>query len=310
MAQHGKKRYCPSCGTLVAEDATNCMHCGMRLDANIHEQTEETTESGRDALNVTQKLNALPDEHTVLGVDSALPAKEEFIKSHERESNIHPKRIIVSICACILIVCTAILIIFHPWDPFAYQSRTRTPADTSQEGFPGSIESLNGQDSSDSSDAPTTNSDEADKAASQGEATNAEVYTTLTTIYRRLGEISSKLSDSSASLSAALTQDSAARKSGFDAIGTLVGNAQALRSDCAGLTNVSARFYDAAHACMQCCEDLCAWAQTLYQAWDWAQGSSDIASDRSSIQSFIASEVDPAHTTFQNVYESITIPTP
>ena len=56
------------------------------------------------------------------------------------------RSLVVAALFAVFVVGGAALLITHPWDPSATQTRATTPADTSRSGYPGEVKELSGQD--------------------------------------------------------------------------------------------------------------------------------------------------------------------
>ncbi len=164
--------YCKSCGAIIDKDRVLCPSCGQptgveheadalsvkrshdidaRLANPFHTQTGEVP--------VEQESQSLDDTHAIPRLNTALPVEpEEGEKPAFR--TLHTRAIVVAAIAALLVVGGITLVITHPWDPDAFSTSATTPADTSQAGFPGTLDSLSAQDtgisSSDSSSEETS----------------------------------------------------------------------------------------------------------------------------------------------------------
>ncbi|MBQ6395696.1 MAG: zinc ribbon domain-containing protein [Atopobiaceae bacterium] len=129
--------YCPGCGALVPGDADACPVCGMPVDRGEAPEPRE------------REVSELDSTQSFARIESALPE----LREREEEIIVRPgnpqgsRSLIIAALAALIVVSSIVLIICHPWDPDAYSIRATTPADTSYAGFPGTIDSLSGQDS-------------------------------------------------------------------------------------------------------------------------------------------------------------------
>ena len=86
----------------------------------------------------------------------------------------------------VVVVGGAAVLITHPWDPTATQTKATTPADTSMSGFPGILESLTGQDV---------------RGGSDGEgAEQLDAFSVLESSYESLSALSERVDASEESL--------------------------------------------------------------------------------------------------------------
>ncbi len=79
-------------------------------------------------------------------MQNAIPLPEP----DEDEAKARPRiarGLITAAIAAVVVAVVAVLVLAHPWNPHLYDTRADTPADTSMEGFPGTVDKLTGQDS-------------------------------------------------------------------------------------------------------------------------------------------------------------------
>ena len=177
-------RWCVSCGAAIPEGSDVCPSCGMpvepedtvmrlwrRQGAKSPDDTVGDLPSDRDRTNVMPRIeSAIPD-----GDDPTSPVAE-----HDRMPR--TKTLVITIAAAVAVICGAVLVITHPWDPNAFDTSATEEADTSMAGFPGKVDSLQGQDKSGSSSTDVVSGDEA-------------TFEKLQSYYEQLGELEQKIDD-------------------------------------------------------------------------------------------------------------------
>lgn len=178
-AQEGT--WCPSCGAYVEPGRRVCPNCLMPLDGD---QWDEPTREWPSEDDV-----AAAATHAMPRLVSAIPA-EETERTLSRRHPVSMRALVVATVCAVLAFGAIFLLVAHPWDPNLFDTRATTPADTSHEGFPGTLEHLQGQDTSASgaaspsgSAAPTA-AELLQDAKEQLEQLNAELdeeYETLRT---------------------------------------------------------------------------------------------------------------------------------
>lgn len=138
--------WCPGCGALLAPGTTVCPSCGSSLRNADHPRS--VREAGVPDIGHTGMMDALdvsaaPATH----IESAIPPEgDEESPAARRDRIPRPRAFAFAALFAVLIVGGATLLITHPWDPMATQTRAKEPADTSMSGFPGVVELLTGQD--------------------------------------------------------------------------------------------------------------------------------------------------------------------
>ncbi len=127
--------WCASCGSLVPEGATDCPVCGLPIEGAFDEEADSFDSTNEDAA----------DSPTL---ESALPPSPEENPDEVSTNNApaHLRLVVVAVIAALLLVGGSALLITRPWDPNAYMTHATEDADTSMEGFPGTVTHLEGQD--------------------------------------------------------------------------------------------------------------------------------------------------------------------
>lgn len=149
-----EKVYCSSCGSLVPQGQENCPFCGMRV------KTKKPAATRKISL---PEIDPGDPEKTgkFAKLESVIPAEQETLDPYRRENPIRLRNVLVASLSAVLIVGTFILLLTHPWDPHAFESKAQTPYDTSKEGFPGLMDSLKGQDAGNENADTVESGDEA-----------------------------------------------------------------------------------------------------------------------------------------------------
>ena len=142
--------WCPGCGALVAPGASTCPRCGSSLDAD-NEPTRQVRDLDLPEIGNTGMMDALGDDAGATGVmtriESAIPSADDDSSPAARHDRApRPRSFALAALFAVLVVGGAVLLITHPWDPTASQTKATEPADTSMSGFPGFLQSLTGQD--------------------------------------------------------------------------------------------------------------------------------------------------------------------
>lgn len=184
-------RWCPSCGAGVGWEDEVCPHCGLPLtsewgapiaqnEAPVEERQAEVAEDSLEAMeDESAQTKAIPR------IESAIPpedSSESRVAAHEAMPGVG--RIVFAGILAIAMVCGLVVYITQPWAPPADSIRATEEADTTMAGFPGTVESLSGQDN-----AGTTV-----VALSGDDATYAE----LMELYEKLGRYEARADASEA----------------------------------------------------------------------------------------------------------------
>ena len=181
--------WCPVCGALLADGMTVCPKCGTPLvdavppvrsvrDLDLPEIDDEPSlgddgESGPDSTSALLKAYEKSQEPHI---ESAIPAEQDPSSAVLRHDRMPRARAFVfAALFAVLVIGGAALYITHPWDPTLYKTATSTPADTSSAGFPGTVTSLTGQDSSSEESSSSTDT----------------VYDSILADYTTLGDLES-----------------------------------------------------------------------------------------------------------------------
>lgn len=182
-------RWCPSCGSAVGWEDEVCPHCGLPLEGEwgaplpqkeVPDEPEELTEGSLEELS-----EEAADTRVIPRIESAIPPEddsESMVAAHEEMPTIG--RILFAGVLAIAMVWGLVLTITQPWEPSPEPQRATEEADTSMAGFPGTVESLSGQDNGGEVIATLTGDD----------ATYAE----LVELYDKLGRYAARADESEA----------------------------------------------------------------------------------------------------------------
>lgn len=144
--------WCPSCGALVPPGDDVCPRCGTPVRAEAPRRAMRSLElpeidEGEDGADEAGAART----GIMTRIESAIPpADGEASPSAVRDRMPRPRVFALAALLAVVLVGGATLLITHPWDPSASNTRASEPADTSMSGFPGLVESLTGQDASES----------------------------------------------------------------------------------------------------------------------------------------------------------------
>lgn len=267
-------RWCPSCGSGVGWEDEVCPACGYPLEELWGAPVEGAPEAvAADVDAPPPSLASLTedaDETSVIPrIESAIPPEDDpESKVVIQEDMPRVRRLILASLASVVLISGITLMITHPWDPDIYSIKATEEADTSMAGFPGTVETLSGQDSDGTEDYEVLTGDDA-------------TYAELTKAYDQLARYEERANQSEELFAeVAYEGDKEARASGSR-------EAQALAIDISNLIDnvsqidVSSGVYaqDRDHI-----NTLASWLRnrvdTLREAWRAAAESSDPAAEK------------------------------
>lgn len=176
--------WCPSCGALVAPGAEVCPKCGARVHPEV--PSRPTRDLDLPEIGNTFETQALR-EGAVPDIESAIPSAEDGAASSRDRLPRTRVFVVAAVCA-VLVVGGGTLLLAHPWDPGSSNISAKTPADTSKSGFPGTLQTLTGQDGHAQSDDSGAQGDD----GAQGEQQDEQQEETLSSFHDRLGELSAR----------------------------------------------------------------------------------------------------------------------
>lgn len=151
-------RWCPSCGVAVAWEDEVCPSCGLPLERVWDAPSEpkvaveslalENDDDPEPAEDVEEPVvDDASDTRAMARIESAIPAEDDPESKIAVQERLPRTRafLLASVASAMLIISLA-LWITHPWDPNANSIKATEERDTSMAGFPGTVESLSGQD--------------------------------------------------------------------------------------------------------------------------------------------------------------------
>ncbi|WP_288713676.1 zinc ribbon domain-containing protein [uncultured Parolsenella sp.] len=264
--------WCPSCGALVPVGEPTCPKCGMPVSA-----TPRTKASDELDRRIAEERRLERERTSTLPrIESAIPSEPDprVEGVYGRERLPHTKVFALAAIASLLVVGGAALVITHPWDPTLTDTRATTPADTSQAGFPGTVDKLVGQDSGNTDASTVVSADEA-------------TFSSLTSSYESLADLSSRADELESRLDEAGVSGSAEeRAAGEQDAKQLALDVSNEASTIAGIDVQTTGTYTDQKANVA---TLASWlrnrVEAIYSAWQLSAQSSDPASDREKILS-------------------------
>lgn len=131
--KRNQTRWCPTCASIVSADDAVCPTCKMPLTQSGRANREVPTSDPKIDADLT---GVIPK------IDTALPQTQ----TEEIFQNRRVKPFMLAASFAIVFTGVVLLLMWHPWNTELNPLRATTPFDTTQAGFPGEKESLNGQD--------------------------------------------------------------------------------------------------------------------------------------------------------------------
>lgn len=259
-------QWCPSCGALMAPDAEVCPKCGLSVHREL--PARAVRDISLPEIGNTGMMDALDDDDFVTQLESAIPPEDDAEFSTVRRDHMpRPRAFAFAALFAVLVVGGAALLITHPWDPTATQTRAKDPADTSMSGFPGFVESLSGQDT-----GPGGLVDSADPAEA------------LTAAHEELGKLSERAGESEQSLRGeGLTGNRAQRQTGLDRAEDLALEVSELISSISAYQDGDEGYAESAGELVSLANVLKSRCDALVRSWGLAVESEDPASESAAI---------------------------
>ena len=168
--------WCEGCGSLIPLDSPTCPGCGLPNPRYVEGAEKSAPDSSEEALD-SERTHAIPR------IESAIPSDPEEGATNVRDGLPRTRVFILSLLIGVLAMSAIVLLITHPWDPNAFDTKAKTEADTSMAGFPGHVSELQGQDKGDSN--------QGGEVQSGDDAT----FDKLTDVHSTLGQIASAVDD-------------------------------------------------------------------------------------------------------------------
>lgn len=256
--------WCESCGSLVPEGATVCPHCGMPVGGAGESDLPGAIEATGDLSSDRERTNVMAR------IESAIPPEDDGdspVAEHDRMPR--ARVLLITMGIAVAAVCGFVLLVTHPWNPEAFDTRAKTDASTSMAGFPGTITELKGQDSSASSDSQ--------KVTSGDDAT----YKKLVKAYKKLGKLEAKVDKSEKSFDdIAYSGTQEERQAGCDNAQALLYEVSNLIDDIKKIDVTSGTYTDEATNLTSLGNYMRNRMDALYDAWKRSAKSSDPQADQ------------------------------
>ncbi len=312
-APSSSKTYCPSCGTLVPEGVENCPVCGMRVrtkaakqlkpekieaGGGIEDATDKTEAGSSSKKGAAAKKGTAAKKGVAAKLESAIPAENEIKDPYHHENPMHLKSVLVASFAALLVLGSAILLITHPWDPHAFDTRATTPADLSQEYVPDQVDALKGQDSGNADSGEIESGDEA-------------MYKKFNETYKKFGEYSKSLESSTSDLEKfGFTGDAKAVTEGKNSANQLDIDIPNLISEIQSTDVSSGKYYSQQQDLIKMGNYLRNEADILLTAWKKAEQSTNPATEKSSILQPVKTSGANYANLFSEAYAAFSISAP
>lgn len=282
--------WCPGCGALVPVGADVCPKCGSVVrPGGAAEPSRRTRDIELPSIGDTGViLSSDEDTNVMTRIDSAIPGADGSSTPTSLVDRMPRTRAFaLAAVLAVAVVGGAALVITHPWDPDATSISAKTPADTSMQGFPGTVDALTGQDES------------GDKVSAV-----EQVAQNMSRFYDELGRLSGRVDASEGELrSTGVSGDEQARAAGLE-------EAQAIAIDISNLIgDMSGTFDDTSPWAeeMKNLNTLGNWLRNrcdaLVEAWEMSASSDDLSADSADILAEAASG-DSFAELFAESYES------
>lgn len=260
--------WCPVCGALVPEGELVCPKCHSALEAEPVRVTRdiELPEIGDD-----EEEAESGETGVITRIESAIPTPGQGSSPGALRDRLPRVRaMMLAASFAVLVVGGSILLITHPWDPNATQTKATTPADTSMSGYPGSIDSLKGQDKETST-------------GTEGQ-TGGAILSSLTDAYDQLGSLSGRVDESEESLrSVGVSGDAEARSKGSESAAALSIEVSNLISSIQKTSDGEGFYADAKNNLLTLGNWLRNRCDALTESWELAADSDDPVADKDSI---------------------------
>lgn len=186
-------RWCPSCGTLMGWDDEVCPSCGLpverawgapRPEQPVDQAAEGQPSAPPEPTPAEAIASETDDTRSIPRIESAIPAERDpRSKVVVNEGMPSRRSLTLAAVASVALVCGIALAITHPWNPDAFSIKATQEADTSMAGFPGTVETLSGQDSTGSPAVEALTGDDA-------------TYAQLSEAYEKLGSYARRADES------------------------------------------------------------------------------------------------------------------
>jgi hypothetical protein len=262
--------WCANCGALVPTGSDACPKCGVPVagGAKSAAAAEMAKRRADERRLESEKTSSLPR------IESAIPSEPDPMAeaTYGRERLPRTRVFLLAAVASLLVVGGVTLAITHPWDPTLNDTRATMPADTSQAGFPGTVDKLSGQDKSTTDATSVESADEA-------------TYNSLLSCYEELSDLSAQADELDEKLdTTGISGTSEERSSAMQEAKQLSLDISNLVTEIDGIDVVTTGTYSDQKANVS---TLANWLRNridaIYSAWQLSAESSDPAADKSKI---------------------------
>lgn len=262
--------WCANCGALVPTGSDACPKCGVPVagGAQSSAAAEMAKRRAEERRLESERTSSLPR------IESAIPSEPDPVAeaTYGRERLPRTRVFALAAIASLLVVGGVTLAITHPWDPTLTDTRATMPADTSQAGFPGTVDKLSGQDKSTSEAVSVESADEA-------------TYNSLLSCYEQLSELSATADELDEKLdTTGISGTSEERASSMEEAKQLSLDISNLVTEIDGIDVVTTGTYSDQKANVS---TLASWLRNridaIYSAWQVSAESTDPAADKSKI---------------------------
>ena len=262
--------WCANCGALVPTGSDACPKCGVPVAGGGQSSAaaEMAKRRAEERRLESEKTSSLPR------IESAIPSEPDPVAeaTYGRERLPRTRVFALAAIASLLVVGGVTLAITHPWDPTLTDTRATMPADTSQAGFPGTVDKLSGQDKSTSEAVSVESADEA-------------TYNSLLSCYEQLSELCATADELDEKLdTTGISGTSEERASSMEEAKQLSLDISNLVTEIDGIDVVTTGTYSDQKANVS---TLASWLRNridaIYSAWQVSAESTDPAADKSKI---------------------------
>ena len=282
-------RWCPSCGVSVEWEAEVCPNCGLPLESTwgAPDAPDDAAQQGAtgELPEVQEELEAEADAEPAEAphIESAIPAEDDPTSKVALLDQLpHSRPLVVASIASALVIGGLALAITQPWNPNRNSIRATEEADTSMAGFPGTVESLSGQDQ---------DPDE----ASQDELTGEDaVFAQLVESHEKLGRYADRARENEALfMEVAFTEDLIRREEGKRKADALAIDLDNFDEEMAQLRESTSVYGDDVAHMLALSDWLRGYDTTLCTAWEADMDSKDTEADRPKLLALLEADQGP-----------------
>ena len=273
-------RWCPSCGAAVGWDDEVCPSCGLPLEDEWGSPATESGEQAEGEQAPTQesdpKVDETSDTRAIPRIESAIPPEDDSESRVKAQEKLPKTRVfLVAALAASLVIYGLVVFVTRPWQEDQGNGRATVEADTSVSGFPGTVDSLSGQDSS---------------AVQDGHLTGDELaFSQLTECYDKLGKYAERAGECEAQFdSLAYDPQPEIRTQGKRSVDLLAIDIGNLKDFTTAIDVSSGVYVQEKERMLSLCSWLGSRVDTLAAAWKVSYESQDPAADADLIRQTLA----------------------